>query len=67
MSLLPGNTKSFENIRNKRSNLLQKATQRGHTLYDVLRDEITKAGGCMSYSLTTGGLGVNEFIFSGRS
>lgn len=45
MSLLPGNTKSFENIRNKRSNLLQKATQRGHTLYDVLRDEITKAGG----------------------
>lgn len=37
-----GSRKSFEHIKNKRSNLLQKATSRNTTMIEILKEDITK-------------------------
>lgn len=42
MSKLPGRRKSIGHIRNKKSNLLQKAALKGTTMVDILREDILK-------------------------
>jgi len=42
MAKLPGNTKTYEHIRNKRSNLLHKATAKKTTMDSILEEDIDK-------------------------
>lgn len=52
MSKLPGRRKSIGHIRNKKSNLLQKAALKGTSMIDILREDILKSeelGMCKSF------------------
>jgi hypothetical protein len=45
MSRIPGNTKTYEHVRNKRANLQQKAQARNMSIIDVLKEDIVKLEG----------------------